>query len=341
VYNSQAMLNNDKHTELIARYFAGEARPEEIQELSQWVMADAANKALFEEYQKTWQAVEDQKLEESININSEWTMMESLLPAEKDNKVVSISPVMQGIRWATRIAAILLIAVVPLYFLYQYFGTTDMLAVASTNEVIEITLPDETVVNLNHNSSLEYPEEFSGDLREVRFTGEAFFNVAHDNTRPFIIATNGVRVRVLGTTFNVNTRKPNGETEVVLVDGSVKVYYKDQEKEAVKLVPGEKALVHKTEKSITIHRNEDSNFMAWKTKLMIFIDKPLDEVIGILNQVYGANLTLASEDLSNCRITATFENQSLPSVLQVITSTLALDIQSSPDKTVLSGEGCN
>lgn len=341
MYNSQAMLNNDKHTELIARYFAGEARPEEIQELSQWVMADAVNKALFEEYQKTWQAVEDQKLEESININSEWTMMESLLPAEEDNKVLSISPIMQGIRWATRIAAILLIVVVPLYFLYQYLGTTEMLAVASTNEVIEITLPDGTVVNLNLNSSLEYPEEFSGDLREVRFTGEAFFNVAHDNTRPFIIATNGVRVKVLGTTFNVNTRKPNGETEVVLVDGSVKVYYKDQEKEAVKLVPGEKALVHKTEKSITIHRNEDPNFMAWKTKLMIFIDKPLDEVIGILNQVYGANLTLASKDLSNCRITATFENQSLPSVLQVITSTLALEIQSSPDKTVLSGEGCN
>ncbi len=341
MYNSQAMLNNDKHTEQITRYFAGEARPEEIQELSQWVMDHPANKTLFEEYQKTWQAVEDQKLEESINIDNEWTMMESLLPAEEDNKVVSISPVMQGIRWATRIAAILLIAVVPLYFLYQYFGTTDMLAVASTNEVIETTLPDGTIVNLNRNSSLEYPEEFSGDLREVKFTGEAFFNVAHDNTRPFIIATNGLRVKVLGTTFNVNTRKPNGETEVVLVDGSVKVYYKDKEKEAVKLVPGEKALVHKTEKSITIHRNEDPNFMAWKTNLMIFIDKPLDEVIGILNQVYGANLTLASEDLSNCRLTATFENQSLPSVLQVITSTLALEIQSSPDKTILSGNPCN
>jgi ferric-dicitrate binding protein FerR (iron transport regulator) len=81
--------------------------------------------------------------------------------------------------------------------------------------------------------------------------------------------------------------------------------------------------------------------MAWKTKLMIFIDKPLDEVIGILNQVYGANLTLASEDLSNCRLTATFENQSLPAVLQVITSTLGLEIQSTPKQTVLSGEGCN
>jgi len=304
-------------------------------------MADPANKALFEGYQKTWQAVEDHKQEEIINIDNEWAMMESMLPAEEDDKVISISPLMKTVRWGSRIAAILLIAIVPLYFLYQYLDKPDMLAVMSGNEVVETILPDGSVVSLNMNSSLEYPEEFDGDLREVKFTGEAYFNVAHDQSKPFIIASNGVRVKVLGTSFNVNTRKSNGETEVILVEGSVKVYYKDFEKEAIKLVPGEKAMVHKSEKTITVHRNEDPNFMAWKTRLMIFIDEPLDEVIEILNQVYGSKLSLANENLRNCRLTATFENQSLESVLEVISSTLALEVQSASGKTVLSGNPCN
>ncbi|MEA3478601.1 MAG: FecR domain-containing protein [Bacteroidota bacterium] len=335
------MLNKDKYTELIARYFAGEASTEEIQELSLWVMDHPANKSLFVEYRKTWQAVEDHKLEGSINIDNEWAMMESLLPAEEDDKVISISPVMHSVRWATRIAAILLIAIVPLYFLYQYLDTSDMVAVVSTDELIECTLPDGSIVNLNHNSSIEYPEQFNDDNREVIFTGEAFFNVAHDNSKPFIISTNGVRVKVLGTTFNVNTRKPNGETEVVLVDGSVKVYYKGNEPSAVKLVPGEKALVHKQEKAITVVRNKNPNFMAWKTKLIIFLDEPLDQVVKTLNHVYGSRIQLAGKDLSNCRITATFENQSLDAVLEVISSTLGLQIQSSPFEIVLSGSPCN
>jgi ferric-dicitrate binding protein FerR (iron transport regulator) len=128
---------------------------------------------------------------------------------------------------------------------------------------------------------------------------------------------------------------------VVLVEGSVKVYYKDHEKEAVKLLPGEKAMVHESEKTIIVHLNENPNFMAWKTKLMIFRDEPLDKVIETINHVYGANLVLANEELGSCRLSATFDKQALPSVLQVIASTLALDIQSTPEQTILSGAPCN
>jgi ferric-dicitrate binding protein FerR (iron transport regulator) len=125
------------------------------------------------------------------------------------------------------------------------------------------------------------------------------------------------------------------------VEGSVKVYYKDHERDAVKLLPGEKALVRESEKTIVVHLNENPNFMAWKTKLMIFRDEPLDRVIETINQVYGANLVLASEELGTCRLSATFDKQPLPSVLQVIASTLALEIQSTPDQTILSGVPCN
>ena len=335
------MLNNEQYMELMARYFAGETTPEEVVQLSVWVEADESNKALFREYQKAWQLANDQLLEESIDIDEEWARMETLLPDEEEKKVISISPAMQGVRWATRIAAILLIAIVPLYFLYQYFDQPDMLAVSSENQVMETVLPDGTVVNLNRNSSIQYPEEFDGKFREISFIGEALFSVAHDRTKPFIIATNGIRVKVLGTTFNINTRKPGDETEVVLVEGSVKVYYKDHEKEAVKLLPGEKAMVRESEKTIVVHLNENPNFMAWKTRLMIFRDEPLDKVVETINHVYGANLVLADEELATCRLSATFDRQPLPSVMQVIASTLELEIQSTPEQTILSGAPCN
>jgi ferric-dicitrate binding protein FerR (iron transport regulator) len=340
VYNNEAMNYTDKYIELITRYFSGEATIDEARELSNWVGADPTNKALFEEYAKTWQQVESRKADDTIDLDQEWQVMQSIIQAGETEttapNVVTITPVQQSVRWMLRIAAILVIAAVPLYFLYQYASKPGIQSLASGADIIEAILPDGTTVTINRNSTLEYPEQFKGKNRNVQLTGEAFFNVAHDKDKPFIINANGLRVKVLGTTFNMNTRKQNNEMEVILVDGSVEVYYQDRETDKLVLAPGERAIVNTSNQDISVVRNEDPNFMAWKTRLIIFLDQPLGEVISILNNVYGSNISLQSDSLENYRLTATFDKQSLESVLQVITTTLDLNMQSLPSGIVLS-----
>ncbi len=343
------MENKEQYyTELITRYFSGEATVKEVDELAGWVMADAANKTLFEEYCKTLQEINNLKADQWIDLDKEWKLMESRLPARKSNraitnvlKIFNDSSLFINSHWTLRIAAVMILVAVPLFFIYLYLSKPEIITLAASDMIEKIRLTDETMVTLNRNTTLTYPARFRGNYREVKLTGEAFFNVSHKTDKPFIISSGNVRVKVLGTSFMINTRKSAGNVEVILVDGSIVIYYQDQHKNYKILSPGDKANISLSDKSITVTRNDDPNFMAWKTHLIIFLDEPLDKIVATLNRVYHANIRLEQENLLSCRLTATFDKQSLESVLQVISATLDLKIQSFNSEIVLSGNGCN
>ncbi|MBL7138165.1 MAG: DUF4974 domain-containing protein, partial [Bacteroidales bacterium] len=107
------------------------------------------------------------------------------------------------------------------------------------------------------------------------------------------------------------------------------------------IIPGEKAELSQANQRIVVFPNEDPNFLAWKTHHLIFLDDRLDMIINTLNKVYQTNVTLANENLASCRLTATFDQQSLESVLSVILATLDLQAENTPSGIILYGNGCN
>ncbi|MFZ4521978.1 MAG: FecR domain-containing protein [Bacteroidales bacterium] len=344
--------NKTYYTDLISRYFFGEATPGEILALEEWVKADPANATLFSEYQKTWQAIEKSKIESSIHIDHEWDQLESRLKIkssdlnyERNGDLNPPSEIVHRkfhrLSFALRIAAISLLLLLPAFFLYRYFTNPSDHQLAAGNEIMECVLPDGTSVTLNAGTTLTYPSRFTGSIRQVTLNGEGWFEVAHNKAKPFIIASGNVRVRVVGTSFSFNTKTPGDKQVIYLSTGIVKVYFENRPDKSALLVPGEKAEINDAGSDILKTSNNDVNFISWKTKHIVFSNTPLDEVVKVLTKVYRTPVTIHDNNLRDCRITATFDQQSLESLLQVLKATLDIRISQAGGGIELSGKGCN
>ena len=340
--------NSTYYTNLITRYFAGETTEDELRVLSEWLMADPENEELFSQLRKTWLLVEKKKIDSSIDIEKDWQTFQSKLNSlggsRKTSKVLPLKPNRKNQNTSFpkiwKIAAtvtILLAASFLLYFNLAKFR--DVIVTAQTSNIVRV-LPDGTVVSLHAGSQITYPATFDSKTRNVELKGEAYFEVTHDKTKPFVVASGDARVEVLGTKFNVNTKKASGTMEVVLTSGKVSVYYNENPEENVMLNPGEKAVLLADQKQISKSTNTDPNYMAWKTRVLVFDNETLAEVINTLQDVYQTKIKLSDDQISGCRVTASFNDQSLESVLQVIKETLDLQVTQNGKVIEVSGNGC-
>ena len=338
-------MENDStyNINLITRYFAAEANEQEMFLLLDWIKANPENQKIFDEYHQTWLNLEKAKIEKFVNIDEEWNEI-GLKTIKKKNqtKIISLNTERSHNSFIKilKYAAVFVFFAVSAVAMYYYLNKPKVIQLAAKIDVIESKLPDGTSVTLNTGSTLEYPKEFEKDKRSVKLKGEAYFNVSHDAAKPFIIAADNIMIEVLGTTFYVNTNNTNGKVEVILTNGRVAVYHKDKPNERVILEPGEKIELSKNIEEYSKTINEDENYLAWKTKKMIFTDEPLTEIVQTLNKVYHSNIQLKNNNIANCKITATFDNQSLDAVLNVIEATVDVKIDKTSEKIEISGIGC-
>lgn len=329
--------------DLMARYFAGEANPDEISILEAWVKENPENRKLFQEYSKAWNLSELEILGKKTNLDDEWNAFEGMISAETkpEPKVLSIQTQNQktsGFNWL-RVAAVLLVLLVSGSMLYYYLSGPEKVVVTAEVGTLVQKLEDGSIITLNKGARLEYPKHFSGK-REVNLQGEAYFEVAHDASKPFIVSGKDANIEVLGTKFNVNTESGNGAVSVVLTSGRVSVYFDDKPKDTLILHPGELAILDSGKHSISREVNTDVNYMGWKTRHLVFENRRLDEVLAYLSNVYHTSVRLGNPDAASCMITATFDGQELNSVLNVIGSTLNLKVNKEGDAFLLSGTAC-
>lgn len=321
---------------LLSKYFSDEASKEEIAELSTWINSDLSNKKLFEEYSKSWGLTEKSIIESSIDPDQEWTVFSEKFLGEDQSKSRSLiitRPVL-----LLRIAAVITLLLIPSFLIYQVFLTNSTETLFAENNIIETVLPDGTEIALNHGATLEYKEKFRGDERAVSLKGEAFFDVAHDEEKAFVISSGDLRIKVLGTSFYINTN--NGKAEVILTSGKLVVYYAGNPELKTILNPGEKASTINNEGVIVKVINEDPNFLSWKTKKFEFVDTPMSEILELLRIVYHKEIVVLNPEILDCRITATFNQQSLEAVLNVIKSTIEINVKPNGSGIEISGNGC-
>ncbi len=330
------------YTDLISRYLFGEATPGEIRELETWVKSDPSHEEIFSGYRKTWKALADDRLEHTADHDRDWIRLKSRINRETTQiPAESIGWTSRFFSLTFRIAAAILLILLPAWLLVRYLEGPSETTLTARSETLEQTLPDGSVVMLDAGSSITYPSRFTGSLRNVRLEGRAWFDVTRDRSHPFVIAAGNTRIRVLGTTFLVNARPGVDQQEVVLASGRVTVYYGNDEARGVCLLPGDRADISTGLPEIRVSRNTDQNFLAWKTKHIVFSGTSLEEVVSVLSGVYHVPVTLSGGEIKNCRITATFEGQPIEPVLNVLAATLDLRIRKTGTGYELSGMGCN
>ena len=185
-----------------------------------------------------------------------------------------------------------------------------------------MTLDDGTRVHLNYNTSLTYPVRFSGKTREVELTGEAFFFVAKDQKRPFIVHTPQGDVRVYGTEFDVKTSSPDREQgTIVLVSGSVGFSPKGGMETVIK--PGQEiSYSHTNPASITVRNVEVTPYTAWNTGVFVFENSTLQQLMNVLAQWYSVEDVVYEDDnLRTIHFTGSLERYGdIRNVMQAITT---------------------
>ena len=216
---------------------------------------------------------------------------------------------------------------------------------AFVNEVVtkrgsksSIKLPDGTIVRLNTDSRLTYLNFTAGKNREVTLIGEAYFDVAHDSSRPFIIHTGKINIKVLGTSFNVRNYPQDKELETSLINGKIEVSLKSRPDDIIILKPTEKLIIAKEQDELAaatkVTNTTDNKVVltsitylrhdslvaetSWLNDKMVFVNQPLEKIAVELERKYAINITFKDEKVKKYRYTGVFENVSLEKVFQLI-----------------------
>lgn len=309
---------------LLVSYLKGKTSVEETQAVENWLSEDAKNKSELEKIEQIWSSSTSLSDFESIDLAKNWSQVQSKLNKEGETRKSHF--------WKYA-AAILLIATVS--FLILQPGEVVMKQTLAYDGPKQVTLPDGSEVWLNKGASLDYPESFASRSREVTLKGEAFFEVAHNPEKPFIVTADGTTTEVLGTSFNIK----EGEGEVLqLVLETGKVRFTKDRKRAT-LAPGDMINVD-AQGNITKTTNTDRNFISWKTKKLVFENTPMTEVVGDISKLYGVVLEITDKDFLNCPLTTTFQNETLEEVMETIEMLFNIEVKQSGQLYQLVGKGC-
>ena len=174
-------------------------------------------------------------------------------------------------------------------------------------------------MTLNHFSSLTYPERFRGKHRKVTLKGEGYFEVSKSKEHPFIVQAEAVKVRVLGTHFNIEAYPGDPEVKTTLFEGSVAVSTASHP-EGIVLRPNESAIYNKKKESLTRETEKNvSEEIAWQNGIFIFNHLPLQEIVRELSNSFGVKIKIENKKLRNYRLTAKFtDGESLEDILYLL-----------------------
>jgi len=168
----------------------------------------------------------------------------------------------------------------------------------------ELLLPDGTKVFLNAGSRLVYPENFTGKTREVFLVGEAFFDVKHDKSHPFIVQVDDLRIKVLGTRFNVSAYQTDNVVETVLAEGKVSMEQNNAGlfDKATELAPNQLASFDRTTKETDVRTVETDNYILWTEGLLKFESTELSRITKRLERYYNIRFHFSEPLLGGLRI---------------------------------------
>jgi len=285
---------------LIYKYLTRQTSQEEERALLTWLETSSENKQLFFDIEAIWKLRSDfAGKSQSLGLyNSLVNMNERIDKVEAENNGAKHFARKKMIYWWGSIAAAIFIGVL---FLTNYVISSHApLMYSYTNllpdSVKQVTLKDGSVVWLGTNATIAYSDEYMGKERHVKLKGLAFFEVEKDSSHPFIVETETFRVKVLGTSFAVNSDNTNHKGETVLLKGSVQFENKAGEN-LVKLSPGQQVLYSEKLKSLEINEIDAKTYTLWRFHLVSLQNASITEIINSIEQAYKVRILIDSSDL--------------------------------------------
>lgn len=289
-------MKTDKFKRILERYSRNEATREEIVFVERYFdvkaeKASATNYNMEEVQDKVYRQIEASFQKD---------------PATSLFKIVSH-------KWA--IAASILVVFGAFFFSLMNFSPKQLQVSTAYGEKKEVRLPDGTMVILNSGSSLEYPEEFEEDTREITLVGEAFFDVHRDTLKPFVITTGELKTKVLGTSFNINAFQESDSTKVSVVEGKVMVYDSTQKVKEI-LLPNQQLQYNTKDGGYRTSEYDSYIDKAWSSNVIYFNNTTLVEAAKMLERWYDVTIEIKNVKLAGKLATGKYNNPKLNEALE-------------------------
>ena len=205
-------------------------------------------------------------------------------------------------------------------WLYNIVSDSEPAFIVASNNtgvVQKVTLPDGTIINLTTCSRLTYPESFSGKSREVFLDGEAYFDVAHDKRHPFIVRAGELKIRVMGTKFNVNASTLVPQITATLIEGSIEAV---TGKKNILMKPNQQLKYDTSSGRVSLTElTNASREIRWTQNVWVLSDTPLLDICQRLEQQFNIKIIIMNDELIGKSFTGEFyTNESLESILKTM-----------------------
>lgn len=321
----------------LVKYLSGELDEVEAKEIEQWLEIPE-NKLEFDRISQLWENTPNLKDAELFSADKNWTAMKQRM--DSLHKKTSKERNMHFIRYAVAASLVIVLGLAVFFTFNSQNRKLVQYTAANVKQDKPVILPDGTKVYLNRNTNLTYDKSFNDKTRTISLTGEAYFDVAPNSAKPFIIKTASAEIKVVGTSFNVMAYSNSDSVSVAVESGIVEMYSKADKESKLRLTKGTEGTYLKSDKKLTIANSFDSNSLAWKTNQLNFKNADITYVIASLEHAFGKEIKINSNNFRNCRLNANFNNQSLDVIFNVIEETLGIKVKNNGDVYIISGSGC-
>lgn len=326
---------SNTYDELMMSYLEGQCREEEAHALLSWIAESEKHQKQFESFKSVWELTSFPMPEiESIDIESALSAVNEKIDVQENHETITVQMpwLRRNLKYVSSAAAAVIIALF-LGFLVVKPNPTVTLASADWNTEEPYILPDETSVTFVDASKITYPKRFGNDGRAVEFDGTARFDVAKDETRPFVIHCDGMDLEVLGTSFLLNADKASGRFVVDLYSGKVRMTALDKkgrEISSIEIEPTQRGILDEDGLTVMSYPEVKSEELA-KDHVLDFNDVPLSVIVETIQYVFGVEISLPAE-YAEGRLTARFTDEdSVSDVVETIATVFDLKVSKKDD----------
>jgi transmembrane sensor len=357
------LIMSEKETwDLMVRCLAGEATAAEQQMLAGWLATSHSHRELYEELLSIWQDAAPgtmptvQRPDALVAYEALSERIHRATPAigiieieTREAHAISPNPSRRIFTPLQIAASFLLLATCGAlgYYLlsgpWNTAGQNWVTAVNAGGKPRRVTLPDSTHVWLHGHSSLSYPEAFDANRREVKLTGEAFFEVTENKEAPFSVTAGALRTTVLGTSFDINAFEQDQHISVTVLTGRVQVARATAERYEVLgvLKPNEKIMYSRQANDYKLLQLANVyNETSWKDGTLRFRDMNFGQIARKLEQWYGVTIEFENKAVMQCELEGTFSNVSLEKVLKMLSMTANFTYRVEGQTVTITGASC-
>jgi ferric-dicitrate binding protein FerR (iron transport regulator) len=310
-------MNKELYIDIFEKYINNSASEEEIRQLISIIETNAGLNRWFEEQIRNAPAEINEDLKQRMFRN---------IQAQTETSQTNESRVKIALKKTLRIAAAIALPIALIYGLYHYqerdsihqIDNNALVISAEPGEKANITLPDGSRVWLNSASQLTYSNTYNQKERLLQLDGEAYFEVAHDVERAFIVQCMDIKTEVLGTTFGIKAYKEDSLVSVVLIEGKVQVTFANKTKI---MKPDERIVYNKSNRKLSNKTVNPTDFTAWRENRLRFENETLQDIAKTISRIHNIDYTFEDESLKSLKFTGSVDNTSIESVLNSITLT--------------------